>query len=320
LKINLITPADRRSRAGNRTTAVRWAGILRELGHRVAVATAYDGKAGDMMIALHAWRSADAIERFAREQPGKPLVVALTGTDIHRFQFSHPGPTLRSMELAHVLVTLHDRVAPEIPERFAKKIVTIYQSARPLPRRLPPVKRYFDVCVIGHLREEKDPLRAALAARRLPPESAIRVTQLGKAIDKEWERAAKAEMKTNPRYRWLGEVPGSTVRKALQRVRLMVISSIMEGGANVVSEAVVAGVPVLASAIPGNIGLLGEDYPGYFPVKDDRALAELLWKAEREPAFLALLARHCLWRAPLFSPAHELKSWRRLMLKLSLQG
>jgi glycosyltransferase involved in cell wall biosynthesis len=100
----------------------------------------------------------------------------------------------------------------------------------------------------------------------------------------------------------------------------MVISSIMEGGANVVSEAVVAGLPVLASAIPGNIGLLGEDYPGYFPVKDERALAGLLWKAESDASFLALLKRHCLWRAPLFSPARETEAWRRLMLKLSLRG
>jgi putative glycosyltransferase (TIGR04348 family) len=320
LKINLITPANRRSRAGNRATAERWAAILRELGHRVAVATEYDGKSYDMMVALHAWRSADAIARFAREQRGKPLAVALTGTDIHRFQFSHPKPTLKSMELADVLVTLHDKVAPEIPDRFARKIAVIHQSARRLTHPRAPLKRHFEVCVVGHLREEKDPLRAARAARLLPPQSKIRVTQLGKAIDAKWEKAAKAEMRVNSRYRWLGEVPQAAVRRTYGKARLMVISSIMEGGANVISEALVAGLPVLASAIPGNVGLLGEDYPGYFPAKDERALANLLWKAESDPAFLALLKRHCLWRAPLFSPTRETEAWRRLMLKISLRG
>ena len=55
----------------------------------------------------------------------------------------------------------------------------------------------------------------------------------------------------------------------------MVLSSLSEGGANVISEAVAAGVPVLASRIDGSVGLL-DDYPGYFPVRDTAALARLL--------------------------------------------
>jgi glycosyltransferase involved in cell wall biosynthesis len=95
-----------------------------------------------------------------------------------------------------------------------------------------------------------------------------------------------------------------------------VLSSIMEGGANVVSEAVVAGVPVLASAIPGSIGLLGRDYPGYFPVGDAAALARLMRRAEEEPAFRAALERHCATRAPLFAPERERQAWRALLARL----
>src|SRR5207244_3071443 len=77
--ILMICPAPRGSRKGNRITAVRWARLLRQLGHRVMIRQDYGGERCDAMIALHARRSAPAIRRFAREQPGRPLVVALTG-------------------------------------------------------------------------------------------------------------------------------------------------------------------------------------------------------------------------------------------------
>ena len=55
----------------------------------------------------------------------------------------------------------------------------------------------------------------------------------------------------------------------------------MEGGANVVSEAIAVGVPVVGVAHPGSVGLLGEDYPGYFPVGDTEGLAALLRRTKR---------------------------------------
>jgi glycosyltransferase involved in cell wall biosynthesis len=93
----------------------------------------------------------------------------------------------------------------------------------------------------------------------------------------------------------------------------MIISSNQEGGANVVSEAIVAGVPVIASDIAGNVGLLGRDYPGYYPVRDDAALAHLLERAETEPTFLKTLARHGRKFKPLFRPAHEQASLKRII-------
>ncbi|MEE4380311.1 MAG: TIGR04348 family glycosyltransferase, partial [Candidatus Competibacteraceae bacterium] len=85
MKISLITPAKKQSRAGNRTTAVRWARILRALGHQVQVAVDYNQESADLMIALHAWRSAESIKAFRKLYPHRPLVVTLTGTDIYRF-------------------------------------------------------------------------------------------------------------------------------------------------------------------------------------------------------------------------------------------
>lgn len=316
MKISLITPADKQSRAGNRTTALRWQRILQGLGHSVDVAIAYDGRPADMMIAVHAWRSAESIERFHAAFPDRPLVVLLSGTDIYRFQHIHPETTLRSMEVADELVCLHDRVRGAIPERFAGKLHVIHQSAQALsaPRR--PSRRWFDICVVGHLREEKDPLRAAEAAALLPPESRLRVIHLGKAHDESWAERAREEMARNPRYHWRGEVPGWKVRRVFAQSHLMVLSSIMEGGANVISEAVVADLPVIASDIDGSVGLLGEDYAGYYPVGDTAALADALRRAETDPAFLQTLTTQCRARRPLFDPAREREGWEKLLARL----
>jgi putative glycosyltransferase (TIGR04348 family) len=317
MKVSLITPARKHSRTGNRTTAVRWARILRGLGQRVQVATEYDDAPVDLMIALHAWRSAASIRTFRARYPDRPVILGLGGTDIYHFQQTDPEITHGSMELADRLVGLHDLVAEAIPDAMHGKLRVIYQSVPPLPHRLPAVHNIFEVLVIGHLREEKDPLRAAQAARALPESSRIHVVHFGMAHDARWAEAATAEMALNPRYRWRGEVPGWMVRRALARAPVMVLSSIMEGGANVVSEAVAAGVPVLASAIPGSIGLLGRDYPGYFPVGDTQALTALLHRTETNPDFLDTLRQLCAARAPMFSPARESDAWRALLHEFS---
>jgi putative glycosyltransferase (TIGR04348 family) len=317
MKISLITPAPKATRTGNRTTAVRWARMLRSLGHRVELATCYDGTPADLMIALHAWRSADSVRAWRARYLQAPLIVGLGGTDIYRFQQSDPDVTLGSMQTADMLVGLHDLVSDAIPAEMHAKLRVIYQSVPPLPRRQPPLRDAFEVLVVGHLREEKDPLRTAQAARLLPAASRIRVVHLGMAHGEDWSAAARAEMAANPRYKWRGEVPGWGVRRAMARAPLMVLSSIMEGGANVVSEALVAGVPILASRIDGSVGLLGRDYPGYFPVGDTDALAALLHRVETDGAFMDELRRYCAARAPLFTPAREQQAWHDALHELT---
>ena len=289
---------------------------MRGIGHRVTVQSEWDGTPGDMMVAIHAWRSASSIARFRQQFPGRPLVVALSGTDIYRFRHSHPEETLRSMDMADALVCLHDLVYRAIPETYRKKLHVIHQSAAPLHRPRSPSVRTFDVCVVGHLREEKDPFRTARAARTLRQESLLRVIHLGKAHDDEWAAQARAEMELNPRYHWRGEVGAWQVRKEFLKTHALVHSSIMEGGANVISEAVVADVPVIASDIDGNVGLLGEDYPGYYPVQDTGALRTLLQRAETDHDFLQRLLEHGNKRKHLFTPERESSRWQTLLNSL----
>lgn len=313
MNIRLITPAKLGKRAGNSVTAVRWASILRELGHETVMAHEYRGESTEVLIALNAYRSAQAIEAFRHRHSDRPLIVALTGTDLYRFARSHPVATLRSIELADRLLVLNHLAHNALPESVHAKLFLIYESARPLPRERRPSVRNFDVCVIGHLRDEKDPLRTALAVRDLPEGSTIRVRHYGAAHVGKWARMARDEMDRNRRYQWFGEVAHWQVRRALSRCRLMTLTSIMEGGPNTLSEAVVAGVPVISSDVDGLVGVLGEDYPGYFPVGDTKALRERLVQAETDPVFLEELERYIERQVPRLSREHEKDRWAELL-------
>lgn len=311
MKITLITPSAGRSRTGNRHTAYRWATFLRQLGHRVKVQTEWDGVPADLMLALHARRSHDSIRRFAETFPHRPLVLALTGTDLYR-DIRHDAAAQLSMQLATRMIVLQDQGLHELTPALQAKTRVIYQSATPVKAQ-PRLKMRFQVCVIGHLREEKDPFRCALALRHLPASSKIHVIQLGRALSAEMAGEAQRLMQADSRFRWLGELPHWQTLKRLARSHLMVISSRMEGGANVICEALAAEVPVIASDISGNIGMLGTDYAGYYRYGDERALAQLLWRAESDADFYARLQTQCAARRPLFTPEQERTGLERLL-------
>ena len=94
---------------------------------------------------------------------------------------------------------------------------------------------------------------------------------------------------------------------------VLVVSSVMEGGANVICEAARIGVPVLASRIPGNVGMLGRDYPGYFPLFDDTALARLIERCRKETAFYRRIERSLSGRRALYAPSAERAALKRLL-------
>jgi putative glycosyltransferase (TIGR04348 family) len=308
MRIALVTPAGPGTRNGNRHTALRWAAFLRRAGHQVDVSVQWtpDSRV-DAMLALHARRSYPSIKTFSSD---KLLVVALTGTDVYRD--IHDSPEAReSLELADRLIVLQPRAAEELPKRLRRKVHVVVQSSATRLRHA-PVKGKFRVCVIGHLRAEKDPMRTLAALAHLPDES-LEVVHLGAALDPAFERQAREAR--DPRYRWLGSVPHGRALKWLASSHAMVISSRMEGGANVVCEALRIGVPVLASRIPGNIGLLGGGYKGYFPPGDEKALARLIRRA-MDAGLYRDLKRKVLARRADVAPRREARSLLQALLPL----
>jgi putative glycosyltransferase (TIGR04348 family) len=296
-------------------TALRWQGFLKELGYSVEVTESWSRGDASLLIALHAYRSHQSIVAFKKQYPSRPLVLILTGTDLYRDIENH-SEVIESMEMADQLIVLQSTAVDSVPAHLRHKAQVIYQSVEVNVRDL-AAKEDFLVSIIGHLREEKDPFCVVRSLPLLPSDSKITVKHLGQAMNPQMKDQATNFSATIDRYEWLGEVSHADALKILAQSRLMVISSRMEGGAHVVSEAIALGIPVIASDIPGNRGLLGEDYPGYYPVADANALATLLYRAEKVPAFYASLQKHIDLRRELITPAREKQSIHELVSGLT---
>ena len=303
MRLVITTPAAAGSSHGNRNTAERWALHLRAGGHQVAVQVQWDGTPADAMIALHARRSHTSIIAWKAQYPARPVALVLTGTDV--YQDIHTDAAARqSLELADRVVVLQEKALDELVPRWRAKARVIHQSVAPVTRGTPPDNSLL-VTVIGHLRAVKDPFRAGYALRHIDPDVPIEVSHLGQPMEPGMEEEARRLMAVEPRYRWLGEVDHRGAMDWLARSHAMVISSRIEGGAHVVSEAIAAGVPVIASRVSGNVGLLGDDYAGYYPVGEERALAASLARLHGDRSFVEQLERAVCARRFLIDPALE---------------
>jgi putative glycosyltransferase (TIGR04348 family) len=306
-RIAIVTPAAAGARNGNRHTAARWAAMLRTAGHRVAVLRSWQGEPCDLLLALHARRSHDSIARYREAKPAEPLVVTLTGTDLYR-DLPDSQEAHRSLDMADRVIVLQEAALRELSPAMRKKSGVVYQSSATQLRNVAPASP-FRIAVIGHLREEKDPFRAAAALALIAgQEKEIQILHIGGALEPSMAEQARDWMAREPRYRWLGSLPHARTLGWLARSHALVHSSVMEGGANVIVEAARIGTPVLASRVPGNIGMLGSKYPGYYPLYDHASLARLVERLIANPQFHEKLKEELKKRRTLFAPAEERRS------------
>lgn len=314
----IVTPALADANNGNWQTARRWARLLS--GHyRVRLAREWlPGDEGDLLLALHARRSAPSVAAWAGAHPDRPLVLALTGTDLYR-DIATEASAQRSLALAHRLIVLQEQAPLALPEAMRGKCRVVFQSAT---RRQTLIKTttHLRAVMVGHLRDEKNPHTLFEAARLLRTDEGIHIDHIGAALDPALGDAAQATARDCPHYRWLGGLPHAATRARIQRAHALVHTSRMEGGAHVLMEAVLCGTPVLASNIDGNVGMLGAGYDGYFPPGDAGALAQALRACRADLAApsgrLATLQAQCEVRAPLFDPRVEQAALLALLAEL----
>ncbi len=307
MKIVIVTPAKAGTLHGNRTTALRWAEHLTTLGHQVDVVTSWRQGDQDLMIALHAKRTHDSIRAWTASPHHQPLVLIMTGTDLYRDLPAGDSQALDSLALADRIIVLQPAALNTIPAQYQNRSQVIFQSIR-ARQKLFRHSTCFLVTVIGHLRAEKDPFRINQALQYLPDSSRIRVMHLGAAMGDDFAMQAEKHTAQDSRYHWIGPRTHRNTMRWLASCHLMVISSVLEGGAHVVSEAIALGIAVIASDIDGNRGLLGDDYPGLYPVQDGRALAVLLNRAETDPDYLRTLESAVQARQALINPSRERES------------
>ncbi|MEM9134898.1 MAG: selenoneine biosynthesis selenosugar synthase SenB [Actinomycetota bacterium] len=329
-RIALAAPVRPTGGSGNDVTAARWAALLRAAGHDVEIVPVDEGDpepdvdglaTAEVLIALHARRVAALVAAWRERFGSRPLVVALTGTDLY-LDLSADGTARSSAARSSVatadrLIVLQAAAVARLASfdpAWGAKAVVVHQSVDPdrLPARSPVVGE-FRVVVLAHLRAVKDPLLAATAVRRLPNDRPIVVHHAGGAVDDDWEARATAEAADNPRYVWHRELERTAALDLLASADVLACTSQQEGGANVVTEALALGVPVVGTRIEGNTGLLGDDHPGLVPVGDAGALAALFDRLLTDPAALADLANRSLARRTLTDPAIERRTLAALV-------
>ena len=312
-RLCLVTPALASANNGNWQTAQRWARML-AADYEVRLVQQWDGSPADAMLALHARRSAASIAAWAAALVRKPLVVALTGTDLYR-DILVDAAARQSLALAERLLVLHEGAPHDVPTEHRAKCVVCFQSSG-TRRTLAKTSQHLRALMVGHLRDEKDPATYFAAARLLATRSDILLDHIGAPLDAALGREARALAAAQPGYRWLGAQPHGATLARIQRAHVLVHASRMEGGAHVVMEAVRSGTPVLASRIAGNVGMLGPGYRGYFEPGDAAGLCALLLQCRDDATMLAALQAQCAARAPLFEPARERATLRRLLAEL----
>lgn len=307
----IISPALASANNGNWQTAWRWSRMLHP-DFQTTIAQDWSGEPFDVMLALHAKRSAPAIARWAHaknataDAPG--LGVVLTGTDLYR-DIQTDASAQASLAFANRLVVLQERGPDALPLSLRAKTRVIFQSTTQRAT-LNKTQRHLRAVMVGHLRDEKSPQTLFAAAQLLKEQPDIFIDHIGEALDTDLGAQALACAAACPQYRWLGGLSHAATRRRIQSAHLLVHASSMEGGAHVLMEALCSGTPVLASRIAGNIGMLGTHYAGYFEHGDAQGLANALVRCRTSStnaadSFYSQLQAQCAERAPLFSPANE---------------
>ncbi|MGE4618400.1 MAG: glycosyltransferase [Planctomycetota bacterium] len=329
MRIVLTDPSLPDLRAGNHSTVKRWATQLRKLGHKVDVYRVRDPQSGDLpigdlLIGLHAGHSHGAIQQWKCRDAKAPVVVALSGTDLHQElpAGGNRGRKVReSLKAAVAVVALHRHAKQFLPADLVSSLTHgihfIPQSARALPQKRKPIESVFRLLVIGYLRAVKDPLLPLKALQHLPRQFSdgqnIEIIHLGAALDANWQRRGESAARSEPRWRWLGAVSRAQVRRYLSSSHLLIHPSLEEGGANVISEGLVARIPILASDAAGNLGLLGNQYPGLFERGDAMALAGKISRWKSDHRFRTRLQQHAERLRCDHTPDAEIAAWSRFM-------
>lgn len=310
----IVSPALAEANNGNWQTALRWSRMLSHRSgerYRTGIQLKWAGEPCDVLIALHAKRSAASMAAFAAAHPDRPCILVLTGTDLYRDIHSDASAQASLHSATHIVV-LQEQGLHELPPDLQKKVTVIYQSASALKPVDAPAGR-LRVISVGHLRDEKDPLTYLRAAARLGQRRDIQFELIGNALEARFASAALDAVATNAHFRWFGALPHAATRQRIKHAQLLVNTSRMEGGAHVILEAAQSGCAVLASNVPGNLGMLGAGHEGLFELGDDAALVELIARCRDDALFLRHLRQQTLARAHLFEPAEEQRRLRHLI-------
>jgi hypothetical protein len=197
--IVIVSPALAAANNGNWQTAQRWQHFLSRSFHCRIVPSWPDkfSNQDDVMLALHARKSADSVQAWHTAKGGSKLAVVLTGTDIYR-DIKMDLAAQASLAMAARLIVLQDRALLALPPQHVSKTTVIYQSAV-AQSTVDKTAQHLRAVMVGHLRDEKSPETLFAAARILASVDVdegtdIYIDHIGAPLDAALGAAAGATM------------------------------------------------------------------------------------------------------------------------------
>ncbi len=307
MKVLLFLPFAPDSPTGNAVTARRIRKNLAPLGIEVVlqhlpadsrleeVIAAIDRERPDVLQWYNAWKTGRWLPRVRLERP-LPSVITLTGTDINREaeDASHREAVLAALREAEAIVTysaaLRDHVVTLLPD-LAQRVHTIPKGVElgSASFELPTWARG-DVVLFflpAGVRPEKNNRFAVRALDEVhAADPRVRLLLAGPIIDSEYGAALRQDLATRA---WAGHIEGiphDAMASVYAQAAVVLNTSLSEGLANAVIEAMACGRAVLAADIEGNRQVIEHGSTGFLYVdeadfvKKAMLLASSPWRCE----------------------------------------
>jgi L-malate glycosyltransferase len=282
LRILIVTPRQPTA-TGNHMTAWRHCHQLRSRGHVVHLIEADDNPEDlnresvlfrpDIVHLLHAYRSGKPWLSSALTC-AFPMVVTLTGTDIHHgVRDTQQAPVIEEVLRRAGAILIQNPLTFE----SLKETRGIYRerlhflppgvilgtdvfSPRALLELPPEVPLFLHPAGIRPVKANLELLRSFdPLAEGIP----LRVAFCGPVLDPEYGRRFFSALEERPWASYLGVIPPAAIPSALMEADVILNHSESEGMSTTLMEAAVLGRPILARDIPGNAAVVREGENGF---------------------------------------------------------
>jgi glycosyltransferase involved in cell wall biosynthesis len=277
LRILIVTPRQPQE-TGNQVTAQRHHDYLMQRGHEVRLTVtdedypaplrhALSAFRPDLVHLLHAYRSGRPWLACCPE-PRLPIVVTLTGTDIHQ-DISTPGEgeVIREiLQRAKAVISQNRLTADALrkqPAEWAGRVrylpPGIVLGDAPYPLRqlhgvAPDARLFLHPAGIRPVKGNLELLQ--LFDRVATAHQGCRLAFCGPVLDISYAERFLAELATRPWALYLDVVPTAAMPAALTEADVVLNHSLSEGLPNTLIEAAALGRPILARDIPGNAAVV----------------------------------------------------------------
>jgi L-malate glycosyltransferase len=323
MRITIISPYSTGPVRGNITTIKRITRHLEAYGVEIQLLAADSSSTQEMLAsicsfspdvihAFHAFHSGP-IARLLAAETSKPLVITITGSDIHENRYFTDRSTVEAVNSASSIICFDEKSAERTLSLFpvsAEIIHIIPQGAEVLPEA--DISEYnipdsaFVLLLPAALRPVKkieDAIYATNQAAEQIPNILLLIA--GGPIDIDYADDISKLLAGNPYARWLGEIPPKQMGGMYRRADLVLNCSAYEEMPNSLLEAMALKKPVIAADISGNRTIVSNDTTGWL-YGGDKQLDRLIFQLHQCPDLRKNIGiKAGLMISQYFSPALE---------------